>query len=97
MLLVSVCLPRYLGRLGVPNLEVRNMSMLLRWWCCLYEEINSLWSLMVMQIRRKGTHSEGTQAMGGSFFLEAIVEDQPLLSMEYTMENWDWGVYFLLV
>lgn len=67
-LLVSVCLPRCLGRLGVPNLEVRNISLLLRWWWCLYEETNYLWSLTVMQIWRKGTNSEVPKLWVDPFF-----------------------------
>lgn len=38
----SACLPKIWGGLGIPDLEIRNLALLIRWWWRLYDEPDSL-------------------------------------------------------
>lgn len=47
----TVCLPKRYGGLGVTDLELRNISLLLRWWWKPYQQADGLWSVTVTQLR----------------------------------------------
>lgn len=54
-----VCLPKKWGRLGVPDSQLRNIALLLRWWWRLYSNPEALW----------------TQAWGAGFAIESQISD----------------------
>lgn len=54
-----VCIPRDSGGLGLPNLQLRNQALIMRWWWKGYCEPDSLWSLLVVRIRTQRPHANG--------------------------------------
>lgn len=54
-----VCIPRRWGGLGIPDLHLRNVSLIMRWWWKLYNEPESIWSVLISRIRWQGTYSLG--------------------------------------
>ncbi|XP_078175162.1 uncharacterized protein LOC144568664 [Carex rostrata] len=51
----SVCLPREWGGLGAPDIELRNISLLLRWWWQLYTDANGLWKTAIIVLKGRGS------------------------------------------
>lgn len=51
----TVCLPKIWDSLGIVDLELRNVALLLRWWWKLYNDSDSLWTIVIIRIRKKGT------------------------------------------
>lgn len=49
----AVCKPRCLGGLGISDLNIANISLLLRWWWKLYEDPQGLWTKTADIIRKK--------------------------------------------
>lgn len=65
-----VCTPCNLGGMGLPDLHLRNLSLILRWWWKLYTAPDSLWTSVVIRIRWQGNYSIGPRlwSQRGSFF-----------------------------
>lgn len=65
-----VCLPKQWGGLGVPDLRLRNISLILRWWWKGYKERQSMWGSLIIKVRWQGvfTHGPTIWAKTGSFF-----------------------------
>lgn len=72
----AVCVPTKWGGLGVADLELRNISLLLRWWWRLYSEPDSLWTEVATKIRWTGAYPEGPRlwAVNGSFFWRQLMK-----------------------
>lgn len=70
-----VCIPKEFGGLGLPDLRLRNLALILRWWWKCYEEPNSLWALTVCRIRTQRIHSTGPiiWSKRGSYFWIQLV------------------------
>ena len=84
------------------DLELRNISLLLRWWWKSYKEPNSLWTVTVKNIRWQGNYHPGPMlwSSSGSFFwgqllsikhifawaTQWIIGDGRLIS--YWYDNW---------
>lgn len=98
----AICLPRIWGGLGIPDLECRNISLLLRWWWRLATDSDSLWSMVVMRIRWIGVYVNGPNlwASLGSFFWNQLIKIHHLfqqstawnigngMSISYWYETW---------
>lgn len=71
----SVCLPKKWGGLGIPDLELRNTALLLRWWWRLYWDPDSLWAIVATKIRSKSTYANGPRlwVINGSFFWKQLI------------------------
>lgn len=65
-----VCLPTRWGGMGVADLQIRNISLMLRWWWRLYHEPDSLWAMVATRIRGTGIYANGPRlwSVRGSFF-----------------------------
>lgn len=72
----TVWLPRALGGLGIPDLELRNEALLLRWWWRLHAEPESLWAMVIYRLRRKRTYVNGPLiwVISRSFFWRQLVK-----------------------
>lgn len=55
----KVCLPIEWGGMGVPDLTLRNISLLLRWWWKGYNDRDSMWGSLVIKIRWQGYYMQG--------------------------------------
>lgn len=66
----KVCLSVEWGGMGVPDLALRNISLLLRWWWKGYNNRDSMWGSLLIKIRWQGdfTHGPALWARTGSFF-----------------------------
>lgn len=66
----SICKPREFGGLGISDLNLRNISLLLRWWWKGYKEPNSLWTITITRLNWQGVYAEGPMLWSkqGSFF-----------------------------
>lgn len=64
------CNPRRFGGLGIANLNLVNITYLLRWWWKAYREEASLWTRIIHNLRRKRPLIQGPQfwTKAGSFF-----------------------------
>lgn len=47
----AVCLPKAYGGLGIADLELRNISLIIRWWWRLHADPDSLWALVATRLR----------------------------------------------
>ncbi|KAJ3708782.1 hypothetical protein LUZ61_012487 [Rhynchospora tenuis] len=70
-----VCLPKPFGGLGVPDLQLMNVALLLKWWWRLYRNKNSLWSYFASKIFSKhvGNDSPLVWKKEGSFFWKDLI------------------------
>lgn len=66
----ATCIPRCYGGLGISDLNLVNISLLLRWWWKAYRDIDCLWTVTICKLRRKGARGEGPKVwtLTGSFF-----------------------------
>lgn len=66
----AVCIPKENGGMGAVDLKLRNWAILLRWWCRLYWQQNSLWSKSITMLRCISTDINGPKVWStqGSFF-----------------------------
>ena len=71
-----VCTPKKYGGLGAVNLELRNLSLILRWWWKIQTEKESLWASMAITLRGIHTRTDGIQIWGmkGSFFWGQLIK-----------------------
>lgn len=70
-----VCLPKPWGGLGLLDLELRNISLLMRWWWKGYKEPTSLWTVTITNIHCNGANLNGPMlwTSTGSFFWGQLV------------------------
>ncbi|XP_078163498.1 uncharacterized protein LOC144558530 [Carex rostrata] len=71
----QVCLTKEWGGMGVPDLYIRNVSLILRWWWKAYGHEGSLWTSSIIRIRWQGAYHEGPRiwAKTGSFFWSQLL------------------------
>lgn len=77
------------GGLGGANLEIRNISLVLRWWWKTHTEPESLWAMVAITLRGIQPQEEGPRiwVVKGSFFLGPTGKDHETVSVEYSMTN----------
>lgn len=65
-----VCIPKQFGGLGLPDLRLRNIALVLRWWWKCYGEPNSLWAVTVCRLRTQRIQVAGPAIWSkrGSYF-----------------------------
>lgn len=70
----ETCYPKQYGGLAITNLKVANISLLLRWLWKLYCEPDSLWTIIMMILKRRGPIADGPRVWVkmGSFFWNQI-------------------------
>lgn len=75
-----LCFPVSHGGLGIPNLSIRNLSLLLRWWWKLYCDKGNLWASVVLPIRCLSPNTEGPAIWRAnfSFFWNQLVKIKPI-------------------
>lgn len=71
----SLCMPKQYGGLGIPNLELRNIALLLRWWWKAYEEPETLWAMIATTLKWIGRYVNGPNywEVRGSFFWNQLI------------------------
>lgn len=95
----NVCMRKDCGGIGVSNLNLTNISLLLRWWWKAYHDQLSLWKMIVEKTRRKNP-SELTPKFWlrtGSFFWLLLLRIQFLFTWStvwkighgYTISYWN--------
>lgn len=82
----TVCLPRKWGGLGLPNLYLRNVSLLLRWWWKGYKEPQSMWTVMITKLSWQGNFNTGPMLWSkqGSFFWGDLLSIKHLFNWSTT-------------
>lgn len=72
----AVCLPKEFGGLGIADLEIRNISLMIRWWWRLQADPNSLWAVVATRLRWIGNYANGPGlwALTGSFFWRQLIK-----------------------
>lgn len=82
--------------MGLSDLYLRNISLLLRWWWKGYREPNSMWSLMIRQIRCQGVHIQGPLLWSkhGSFFWSDLISLKHLFDWSTTWIIGDGSISF---
>lgn len=97
-----VCSPKKIGGLGLPDLHLRNISLILRWWWKAYSDHSSMWTALIVSIRVQGIRSQGPLIWSkrGSFFWIQLITVEPQfnwstawsvgngLSISYWFDNW---------
>lgn len=75
-----VSLPKSCGGLGVANLELRNKSLLLRWWWKATTQSESLWYSVIHMLKKNRPHQTHPKIwlVQGSFFWNQLIKLQPL-------------------
>lgn len=77
-----VCTPKHCGGMGAPNLEIQNISVVLRWWWKTQTESTSLWTTTIIKLRGIGIHEDGPKiwTVNGSFFWNSLIKLMPLFN-----------------
>lgn len=75
-----VCTPKQCRGLGAPNLEIRNISLIIRWWWKAQTDPNCLWSEIIQRLHGNGIQQGGprTWLVTGSFFWQCLIKMQYL-------------------
>lgn len=62
--------------MGIPQMELRNEALVLRWWWKLYTDPTSLWSMFVSKLRciRRVDRGLVICKVGGSFFWKYLLK-----------------------
>lgn len=76
----AICLPKEWGGMGVPDLELRNISLLLRWWWKLYRDPMGLWAIIGAMLKGKLMVEGGPKLWikAGFFFWGCLQNLRPL-------------------
>lgn len=96
----TVIIPKNYGGIGIPNLALRNTSLLLRWWWKAYKEPFGLWGITIRSIRAVITGGVCNWQLKGSFFWGNLLKIKYLFhwssvwevgngrSIAYWFDNW---------
>lgn len=76
----AVCTPREYGGLGIIDLDLQNISLLLRWWWRPNSQPSALWTETVIRIRVMVSQGRNRWIMGGSFFWKSLLRLLPLFN-----------------
>lgn len=91
-------MPRKWGGLGIRNLEIQNISLLLRWWWRLYQQNESVEVLGIKAAgackQRRGSHCVVEKRV---VLLGSITQFKESVSFKHKVEYRGCQLYFLLV
>lgn len=61
--------------MGIPDMHLRNISLIMRWWWKLYNEPDSIWTVLISRIRWQGAYTLGLLLWSkqGSFFWVQLI------------------------
>lgn len=96
----SVCMPKEYGGMGLLDIDMQNISLLLRWWWRPNTELTAMWTIVIMQIKVTRVRGVNRWNSGGSFFWKGMLKILPWFVFSTMRDGqllkWNWvsnGIY----